>query len=495
MSRSILLPTAVILAAFAGCENPRDERAPAVAYRGQIEALLQARCVRCHAGLAPAGSFRADTYLGAIGCTTSGAPAVAAALGRADHAGYLGGEERDLLAAWIAAGSPRSAASLHGDGFADPRSPASHGRSLRAKRYAPMLDAAHPDACGTCHEGAVRRDGITLPAPDAPACTSCHAEPGGTFACSTCHGREGRAYPPRDRCFFPGDPADRTHAAHAEASPARSSGLACTTCHPTPGAGEFAGVHANGYVDIAFDYAVAGREAKHDASSKRCSGTCHARGGARPSPAWGEPSMTCNDCHSSPPPNHYRGTCTSCHREANAAGTALTSPVLHANGKVDLGDGSGRCGACHGRGDDPWPETGAHRAHAAPSGASGVSCETCHEVPGGGDAHPQGKGAASVRLAGLAIRGGRRASYDPLTKTCAGTYCHEGSGASVPSPRWTDGPAARACTSCHGAPPPPPHSQSATCGGSTCHEGSTAGLTMTAAGRLVHVDGVIDRGL
>jgi predicted CxxxxCH...CXXCH cytochrome family protein len=253
------------------------------------------------------------------------------------------------------------------------------------------------------------------------------------------------------------------------------------------------GVHANGYVDVWFDFAVAGREARFDPASKSCAGTCHARGGARSTTAWTDAPMTCNDCHSSPPPGHYRGACTSCHREANADGTALASPSLHVNGKVDLGDGSGRCGACHGQGDDPWPKTGAHAAHASPKSARPVECTTCHEVPNAGERHPEGRGGAAVRLAGLATHGGRRASFDPVTRTCAGTYCHEGSGATVPAPRWTDTTGVT-CTSCHGAPPPPPHAQNATCGGAACHEGRTDGLAITPAGRLGHVDGIIGRG-
>ena len=332
-------------------------------------------------------------------------------------------------------------------------------------------------------------------APNAPSCTSCHREPNAALACGTCHGDGARAYPPRSRCFFPETTADQAHAAHAGPSASHATGLACSTCHPTPAEGRPAGVHANGYVDVWFDYAVAGREARFDAASKSCTGTCHARaGGARPSPSWAtDTRMTCDDCHGSPPPNHYRGACTTCHREANADGTALTTPSLHMNGKVDLGDGSGKCGACHGQGADPWPKTGIHAAHANPKNARPVDCTTCHEVPQPGERHPEGRGSAAVRLGGLAVRGGRRASFDPITKTCSGTYCHEGSGATSPAPRWAEGTTAT-CSSCHASPPPLPHPQGATCGGSSCHEGRTNGLAITPAGRLGHVDGFIDRG-
>jgi predicted CxxxxCH...CXXCH cytochrome family protein len=415
-------------------------------------------------------------------------------LARPDHAAFASPEERALLASWVNSGSSRAGSGLHGPSFVDPRAPSSHGALLRAKGYAPMLDANDPDACGACHEDAPRRGSIARAAPGAPSCTSCHSGNDGPLGCPTCHGSADRAYPPRDRCFFPGAPEDRAHGAHAAPSASRSTGLACSTCHPQPLPGQIGGTHANGYVDVWFDYALAGREARFDPAAERCSGTCHDRGGARPTPAWREGAMTCNDCHSSPPAGHYAGPCTTCHHEADATGTKLTNPVLHVNGRVDLGDGSGLCGACHGQGADPWPTTGAHQAHAHPASARPVGCETCHDVPVPGEAHPKG-GDAVVKLGLMATKSGHRPSYDPSTKTCNDTYCHQASGGARSAPQWSDGPSAAQCTSCHSAPPPPPHTQSATCGGTGCHEGSTQGLALTPAGSAAHVDGLITRGL
>ena len=352
-----------------------------------------------------------------------------------------------------------------------------------------MLAADDPDACGRCHDGVVAKpSGVAFAAEGATSCTTCHDEPGGTLACGTCHGAPGRLYPPRDPCFHPEAAGDHGHEPHAGPSASRAEGLACATCHPQPALGDVATVastHVNGHVEVWFDYAVAGREARFDATSKKCTGTCHARGGQRPEVSWSEAAgkaLTCNDCHGSPPAGHYAGRCTTCHHEADATGTALVASKLHLNGRVDLGDGSGRCGACHGNGDDPWPSTAAHPAHRMPAMSKAVACETCHDVPQPGDRHPAGKEHASVRLLGLAASDGRRAVFDPTSQSCSDTYCHAGSGAARPTPRWTDGEPARTCGACHSAPPPLPHPQSTTCEG--CHP---------APSTTTHLDGVISR--
>ena len=88
--------------------------------------------------------------------TVAPAPAPApqlATLDRPDHAGFASASERQRLASWVAGGTPLSGRGVHPASFADPRSADSHGALLRAKRYAPMLDANDADACGTCHDG------------------------------------------------------------------------------------------------------------------------------------------------------------------------------------------------------------------------------------------------------------------------------------------------------------------------------------------------------
>ncbi len=503
------LGIAIVLFA-AACTSERNASDAQPSYRGSVAAVLEARCSSCHSGPTPPAGWRADTYVSAIGCTTAGTPVtiggerspILSILARPDHAGLLAEDERDALARWVSLGAPSTTGGVHPPTFADPRTPDGHARFLRQRRYRPMTDPADADACGRCHAGvpAPGAEGVALTAPNATACDSCHTEQGGVLACTTCHGAPGRAYPPRDACFFPdARGVIDAHAAHAGPSDARAEGLPCATCHPTPAAGAFDATHANGHVEVFFDYARAGRTARFDASTKRCTGTCHARGGTRPEITWteAEKKAVCTDCHGAPPPDHYAGPCTPCHHEADATGAALNHPLLHLNGKVDLGDGSGRCGACHGSGDDPWPKTGAHAAHAAPSAARPVLCETCHTVPAPNDKHPVGRGAARVELRGLATQGGSRATFDARVLSCANTYCHAGKGAANPTPTWTDPPRpAATCGGCHAVPPPPPHSPMTSCGAAaSCHGGIPDGRSFTPAGKATHVDGRVTRSI
>lgn len=496
----------VLCVVFGACREHRIPAEQRVDYRTDVQPILVERCAACHGADRAEGGWRADRYVDAIGCDDTGPVTVVGDLGQptrlaavldlADHGGAaLTSEEREVLRRWLELGAP-AGQGVHESAFVDPRSTESHAAFLRRSRYAPLRDATHADVCARCHEGAGLPQWTTA-APGATACTTCHAEPEGVFACNTCHGSPATAAPPRASCFSPRSGEADAHAAHVQPSVSRAEGLACASCHPVPGGGggSFDGAHADGHVEVWFDYAVAGRLATFDPTTGRCAGTCHDAGGARPQPAWNDAPMTCGDCHGAPPTGHYAGACNRCHAEANAEGTSLQSARLHMNGRVDRGDGSGTCGSCHGNGTSPWPATGAHAAHAQPSRGKPVPCETCHELPTATSSHPLG-GAARVRLAGLALVSARRPSYDVATRTCAQTYCHDGAGAATPAPRWDDGPAASACGACHAAPPPPPHTASGTCSTNACHRGSTdAAGQLTPTGAQHHVDGRIDRSL
>lgn len=501
----------LMLLAFAGC---REDRARGggdpPTYDVQVRAILASRCKDCHGGEKPAGNWRASSYLEAIACVADGRPATAPpdesapilrVLEDARHAPLLQPDERAALTAWVHAGSPKFRGTFHEASFVDPRSDGSHGRLLRAKQWRPMLDAKDPEACGRCHEGVPRPEKAAASALGATACTSCHTEKQGVLACSTCHGDRGKGFPPRDPCFFPEDLARGTaHAAHAGDSKSRAGGLACSTCHPAPPEGVIGAAHGNGSVEIVFDPKIAG-SSTWDAQSRTCTTSCHARpGGAKPRPAWTDRGpLGCNDCHGSPPPAHSAGACSGCHREANATGTALSSPRLHVDGRVEIGDGSGKCGACHGNGDDPWPSTNAHGAHRAPGAAASVPCATCHTVPtafGAGSGHPRG-GAPTVVFSGRAGANGAPASF--ANGTCKDVYCHGGNlvGTIPATPAWNDtsGKASK-CGACHGIPPGQPHIASTGC--ELCHgpgvETTPTGPRIVPSKAELHVDGKLDRG-
>ncbi len=433
---------------MAGCASERAPLEPS--YRDNIAALVAARCTSCHSGDAPAGALRLVSYLDLIGCAngeplTLGAdPKLLRALESPSHASVI--DTKPRLAQWLARGAPLSNGGVHPPDFVDPRSAAAHGRFLRDRRWKPMLDLKDADACGKCHAG-TPASGASM-APGATTCTSCHTE--SVLACNTCHGAA-EAYPPRDACFFPGEKAG-AHAAHAEPSASAPAGVPCAGCHPVPTDGRPAGAHGDGGAQV---YLASG---SFNATTKTCTTTCHAGTGAlRPTPNWTDGKMACGDCHAAPPPAHPAGACANCH-----------SPLLHVNGRLDLGDGSGKCGACHGVADDPRPKTAAHGKHA-------FDCNTCHAV----DAkHPDGM--LSVRLLGLAAKGGRAPVYDAATKTCTSTYCHDLAGGSHRTPKWSE--TLTGCNACHSSPPPPPHTTSVGCGTARCH--------LDVAGK--HVNGAID---
>lgn len=483
----------VAIAATSAMACSTSERAePAPTYRDVVGPLLAEKCAGCHQGATAAGGWRATSYIDVIGCLPDGTsavqgenPPILRALSTPTHAAVAG--VRDQLEQWLRDGARASGTGVHPAEFLDPRTNGSHAKYLRARRYSPMLDASDPESCGTCHEGAPNHVAGKAGAARATACTTCHSEDKGPLACTTCHGDKGHAYPPRATCFHPEAKPDTTHAAHLGPGKVHTQQFECKTCHPTPDDGKPGGTHADGYVEVV--------GVGFDSASKSCSNSCHAqKDGAIPKPVWNESKMACNSCHGAPPKDHYKGACSFCHHEVNADGTALTGTKLHFNGKVDLGDGSGKCGACHGTGDDPWPTTGAHAKHKSPSSSVAVPCSTCHEVPGPTDKHPLGTGTTPVRLAGLAPSGGMMPKFDSATKSCSAVYCHAGvGGGSVPAPTWTQGPTASACGACHSLPPPAPHTTATGCGSAGfCHAGAVSGGTITPAGSLKHVNGNVE---
>jgi predicted CxxxxCH...CXXCH cytochrome family protein len=265
-----------------------------------------------------------------------------------------------------------------------------------------------------------------------------------------------------------------------------------------PGTGVIGGLHGNGSVEVVFDTTLVSPEASYDRATGVCAVSCHDRGGARARPAWSETApMGCSDCHGSPPQGHFPGPCTRCHAEGNATGTALLSGRLHMNGKVDLGDGSGQCGACHGSGDSPWPSTAAHPAHETPSLSAAVACASCHPVPSTVLEPTHLDGVVQVALSGLAVARGATPTWSG--GACASVACHGAGLVDPPAvvPVWADASgAASRCGTCHPIPPTQ-HTPSTSCDRSDCHGGEVAenaqGVSFIApGGKALHMNGIVD---
>lgn len=506
------------VAVLVGCEA-RELPSRSPEFKADVEPVLQERCTSCHGGDDPEGGYSTETYLDAIGCTQDGDVAtladedggvapLLAALEREDHEGLLSSAERSVLSTWVDDGARSLPETIHPVGWLDPRSESWHGAVLRQEGFARMLDHSLPDACGRCHAGAPSTAAkLTEPAERAPACTSCHGEPKGVLACGTCHGDGARrAEPPRDPCAFPGGPKGGAHAAHLGASKLRVGKLGCDSCHPGVDEGDpISGDHANGSVDVVLDPELAGKDARYDASAGTCTVTCHSREGARAEPSWlADDELGCGDCHGAPPADHYVGKCSSCHPGANDDGTALGDATLHMNGRVDLGrDGSGRCGGCHGQGDDPWPSQGAHPAHRAPAISAAIACDSCHLVPKEvlAPGHLDREPGADVTFSGLATARGAEPTFDADDASCAGVACHGAGLASARgvAPKWIAADSGAAlCGSCHSVPPPAPHTGDPGCAATLCHGGEISswpqGPRISPAGKSRHVDGDIDVG-
>ena len=262
----------------------------------------------------------------------------------------------------------------------------------------------------------------------------------------------------------------------AQILPPRSG--AATTCAPLLG-------HAA--------YAAQSCEACHPCGAKATSG--------HPA-AWTDRTSAGFHAYSA---NNGLSNCQGCHGAAldGVGGTATTS-CAQCHGAT----WKTNCVMCHGGTDNQtgapakttWGNTadavrvGTHTAHVAATHglAAAVACATCHVQPVDALAagHVDG-GTSEVVFSGRAIQGVVTATaWTRATATCSNTYCHGATlqGGTATAPVWTrtDG-TQRACNSCHGAPPPPPHSTSTGC--ATCHG---AGYSATTVNVATHMNGVLD---
>lgn len=147
-------------------------------------------------------------------------------------------------------------------------------------------------------------------------------------------------------------------------------------------------------------------------------------------------------------------------------------------------DTSTECNQCHGSDDNAAPPkvtakgeqvdhelmAGAHQAHLA--GATlglAITCDQCHKVPESVDDAGHANGVIELLFGALASAAGAAPAWDKVSGTCNSTYCHGStlSGGVLTAPAWIGEQDATNCGSCHGFPPPEPHTQVQNC--FTCH--------------------------
>ncbi len=390
--------------------------------------------------------------------------------------------------------------------------PKSSAQACGTSCHALPPGGAHPksDQCEACHESAGPNRTIAKP--------NLHLNKKvETTGCTSCHGGLKNAAPPHDLSGSNdiasiGVGAHQTHLSGG----AFSRPVKCEACHVVPNDD-----NAPGHMDSATpaeltfsELAVQQSTPVWDRATTSCSNTyCHGSarsGGLHRRPVWTKVDGTqrsCTSCHGFPPPAPHpqNPACEHCH--GDSVGTSMTTANRdkHINGKVDFK--ADRCNACHGSASNPAPPqslnqatatsdigVGAHQAHlTGGSSSKPVECAACHRVPTSTDApgHIDSAPPAELMFSGLASFAGSSPTWTRSTATCAATYCHGAtlSGGNRTTPIWTqvDG-SQRACGSCHGFPPSPPHAANRDCG--RCHS-PTAGPNGVIANRATHIDGTV----
>jgi predicted CxxxxCH...CXXCH cytochrome family protein len=387
-------------------------------------------------------------------------------------------------------------------------------------------------ACGTCH-------GAPPPAPHpaSPDCALCHpgtmsddgtidvagglhingqVEAVGT-ACNACHGSASNDAPPQSVAgsWDASDTEVGAHQAHVTDGIVRGA-LACEDCHTVP-----ATMMAPGHLDAApaeLSWGAlsetGGLAPVWDRDADTCSSTyCHGAtlsGGSNPTPQWTFMGQAnCGSCHGYGPPAPHPSSkdCKTCHPGTiNTSGGIDIAGGLHINGAVEVIPTS--CNTCHGSAANAAPpqavsgametdvtEVGAHQAHLVDGALrAALTCEDCHVLPqtlgaaGHLDAAP-----AELTWGPLSKTEDLEPEWDRDADTCSSTYCHGAtlSGGSNTVPQWTavdQGQAA--CGTCHGAPPPPPHTDSTDC--QSCHPGTMAGPGVINVAGGLHINGDVE---
>ncbi|WP_428266079.1 CxxxxCH/CxxCH domain c-type cytochrome [Haliangium sp.] len=525
----------------------RDRDLACPSWIDEIGPAFADRCSSCHGPAAPAGEYRLDDYLQALGPGSDERANAVAGDGdslllryldpdRADEVHAAFSDLHDSTRTWVVDCRLTYLRSrIHAGGLMNPDDDDFHGHLVRVLGW-------DFEPCAGCHgdDFAGGSAGVS--------CLGCHQD--GPTGCDTCHGEV---------------PASGAHRAHVlgrvsdgdgdgdGGMPSGWSGYECAMCHRVPedyrdpghiftAAGELDDAPAEVEFDLLAGYGERAEPPSYDPATGTCSEVyCHGATLADPAagdtaPTWdtGPDGGACGACHGLAPASHpddAGARCRACHPLVVDASGALVDAELHIDGYVALGSGSDDCDGCHatpadlaGNTDPAVLEVGAHRSHIeATHGLRGpIPCSDCHAepsdiiVPG----HLDTPAPAEVFPAGvdsLAAAAGAAPRWERALGTCVEVYCHGGGPVFADdlapglarAPGWTAvGVGAAACGTCHGAPPlgdgAPPQGDGVhdadmdltTC--ATCHPDTVDGFgNILIAGppggeTSKHIDGVVD---
>ncbi len=368
----------------------------------------------------------------------------------------------------------------------------------------------HPDSseCGDCHPTMIPGAGLVIAYPELHGDGKLDVVAAG--ACDGCHGSDGNPAPPVDLAGNTSttETGVGAHRAHLQTSTWHKQ-VSCAACHVVPTAIADVG-HADTDPPAELTFGPLAGAAVWDGST--CSGSyCHGSsltGGTATEPVWTTvdgSQATCDSCHGAPPPPPHpdNSDCGLCHPTMTpGAGLVIAYPALHIDGNLDLRDDQ-PCDTCHGSDGVAAPPrdvsgntstsavgVGAHRSHLGPSDRhKKVPCQACHQVP----TNTTSIGHIDSPLPAELVFGGLAGDATWNGDSCENSYCHGATltGGNATTPVWTtvDGSQAT-CDSCHGAPPPEPHSQNPNCG--LCHQTMETGTDLVIADPDRHIDGNVD---
>jgi predicted CxxxxCH...CXXCH cytochrome family protein len=243
---------------------------------------------------------------------------------------------------------------VHGAGWVKPSSPNFHGNYIINQKW-------NLSTCKTCHGNDYKGGNTGL------SCYKCHTQPDGPEACTTCHGGDGHANPPKG---LHGETSDTSihvgaHYRHLNDTTRFAAFVECTECHTQvnsfsdtnhigPNPDGIAEIH---FGELANNYLGGGiyPNPQINLNTGTCSGIyCHGSfkgGNVNNTVSWTQPgSATCGTCHGNPQtgnpnpapypafyhdPNNTIHSCVICHSLVIDGNGVITHPELHVNGIIN----------------------------------------------------------------------------------------------------------------------------------------------------------------